>query len=94
MIESPLHFLIKSNAHLHYQNPYSILSKYLPLVKEEVNRLVDLGVLEPTKHATYTTLYFMQPKKDITIRFLTDFYKLNKNLLCKPFSLPKINNMI
>jgi len=68
--------------------------KYLPLIKEEVNRLVNIRILEPTKHATHAALYFIHPKKDGTIRFLINFRELNRYLICEPFLLPKINEMI
>ena len=90
----PLHFRTKNEHNLRYHNPYNIPIKYLPLVKQEVDRLVSLGVIEPTRHATHAAPCFIQPKKDETIRFLTDFKELNKNIIREPFPLPKINEMI
>ena len=54
-----LYFWVKENVNLWYQNLYPIPLKYLPLVKEKVNRLVKLGILESTKHITYAALYFI-----------------------------------
>lgn len=37
---------------------------------------------------------FVRPKKDGGIRFLTDFRKLNEQLIRKPFPLPNIDDII
>ena len=37
---------------------------------------------------------FIQPKKNKTIGFLTDFRELNKGFLRKPFLLPKISTVL
>ena len=79
---------------MRYQYPFSIPIKYLPLVKEEVERLEKLSVIECTSHATHAAPCFIQPKKDNSIRFLTDFRELNINIIREPFPLPKINDMI
>ena len=42
----------------------------------------------------HTALYFIQPKKDGTIRFLTNFCELNKCIIHEPFPLPKINDVM
>ena len=90
----PLHFQTKANAHLKHHTACPIPAKYLLLVKEEVNRLVKLNVLEPTRNATHAAPCFVQPKKDGTIHFLIDFRELNKILIQELFLLPKIKNII
>ena len=47
-----LYFCLKEGAMLQCQNPHPISTKHMPLVKEDVNRLVSLGILELTRHAT------------------------------------------
>jgi hypothetical protein len=37
---------------------------------------------------------FIIPKKDKTIRFLSDFWKVNKRLVKKPFPTPKISMVL
>ena len=59
----PLHFRVKNDHNLRYQTPFNIPMKYLPLVKEEVERLEKLGVIEKTTYATYEAPCFIQPKK-------------------------------
>jgi hypothetical protein len=61
---------------------------------KEIVRLVEIGVLEEDYSSECASLYpsFAIPKKNGTIRFVTDFRKLN--LLLKhpshPFPIPKI----
>ena len=37
---------------------------------------------------------FIISKKDATIRFISDFHKLNKCIKCKPFPIPKIQDLL
>ena len=37
---------------------------------------------------------FVQPKKNKTIRVLTDFRQLNQCIVRKPYPIPKINKML
>jgi hypothetical protein len=63
---------------------------------KEIVRLVDIGVLEEEQgySSEWDSLFpsFAIPKKDGTIRVVTDFRKLSLLLKFKPFSIPKIGN--
>jgi hypothetical protein len=37
---------------------------------------------------------FILPKKDKTVRFLSDFWEVNKRLARKPFPIPKISTVL
>jgi hypothetical protein len=37
---------------------------------------------------------FIQPKKNKTVCFLTDFWEVNKRLVRKPFPIPKISTVL
>ena len=52
---------------------------------------MELGVLEWQPASEWAAPSFIQPKKNGEVRFLTDFRKLNKMLVRKPFPLPKIS---
>ncbi len=49
-----------------------------------------LGVLERQPASEWALPSFIIPKKDKTVRFLSDFWEVNKRLVRKPFSIPKI----
>ena len=71
------------------------LSQYQKIHKdvliEEIERLCKLGVLERQHYFEWASPSFIVPKKNITVRFLSDFREVNKRLIRKPFPIPKIS---
>ncbi len=61
---------------------------------KEIQRLCDLGVLEWQPSSEWAAPSFIQPKKNKTVRFLTDFREVNKRLVRKPFPIPKISTVL
>ena len=61
---------------------------------KEIQRLCDLGVLEWQPSSEWATPSFIQPKKNKTVCFLTDFWEVNKRLVRKPFPIPKISTVL
>ena len=47
---------------------------------EDKQRLVEMGVLTPVQQSQYGTPIFIIPKKEDTVRFITDYRKLNQNI--------------
>ena len=74
--------------------PFPIPQAYQQLVKDEVNRLVEIGLLTPVSESRWQSPSFAIPKKDNTIRFVTDFRQLNKRLVRKPYPLPLIQDIL
>ena len=37
---------------------------------------------------------FLIPKKDSTVRFISDFRELNKRILCQPYPITKIQDLL
>ena len=63
-------------------------------IKKEVKRLCELGVLERQPASEWASPSFIIPKKDKTVRFLSDFREVNKRLVRKPFPIPKISTVL
>eukprot|EP00804_Cyclotella_cryptica_P025222 CCRYP_010335-RA/>CCRYP_010335-RA protein AED:0.59 eAED:0.59 QI:0/-1/0/1/-1/0/1/0/208 len=61
---------------------------------KELNRLCELGVLEFQPASEWASPTFIIPKKDNTVRFISDFREVNKRLVRKPFPLPKISTVL
>ncbi len=61
---------------------------------KEVERLVKLGVLEQQLALEWASPLSIIPKKNRTIRFLSNFWKVNKRLIRKPFPTPKISMVL
>jgi hypothetical protein len=59
---------------------------------KEIVSLVDIGVLEEDYSSEWASMFptFVIPKKNGTIRVVTDFRKFNLLLKCQPFPIPKI----
>jgi hypothetical protein len=55
---------------------------------------VPTGVLERQPASEWASPSFIIPKKDKTIRFLSDFGEVNKRLVRKPFPIPKISMVL
>ena len=73
---------------------YPVPRAHLKVFKEELNRLVKIGVLEPAKCSEWIAGTFIVPKKDGRVRWITDFRGLKKYLKRKVYLLPKIFNIL
>ena len=74
--------------------PFPVPQTLSEVFKKECNRLCEIDVLEPvgaTEHA-YPT--FIIPKKDNTVRWISDFRKLNAMLKRRVYPLPRIQDVL
>ena len=90
----PVELEIKPDAKPFYAKPYKVPKAYEPTTKKEVIRLEEIGLLRKVKSAEWAAPCFIVPKKDGTVRFLTDFRGLNKCLVRKKFPLPLIDDIM
>jgi hypothetical protein len=60
----------------------------------EVDRLFKLGVIKKINWSQRGSPNFITPKKDKTLRFISDFRELNKQIKRQPFPLPKIQDLL
>jgi hypothetical protein len=59
-----------------------------------VEGLCKLGVLERQPESEWALSSFIIPKKNKTLRFLSNFWEFNKKLVRKPFPIPKISTVL
>ena len=52
--------------------------------------LVKIGVLTPVRQSQCGTLVFIIPKKEVTVRFITDYRRLNQKLVRNFYPLHRI----
>jgi len=92
----PIHLLLKKDIEpYHVRRPYPIPQSIIKVLKEEVDRLVSIGVLKRCTESTqWAAPSFGIPKKNKTIRFISDFRELNKRLKRQPYPLPKIQDIL
>jgi hypothetical protein len=50
--------------------------------------------LEQQPESEWVSPLFIIPKKNWTVRFRSNFYEVNKRLVRKPFSIPKISTVL
>jgi Reverse transcriptase (RNA-dependent DNA polymerase) len=60
----------------------------------EVEWLVEVGVLKQVNRSEWAAPTFIIPKKDGSIRFISNFCELNIRIRRKPFPIPKIQDML
>jgi hypothetical protein len=85
---------LKENVKPYHARPYGIPKAYEATFKLEVERLCQLGVLKKINRSEWAAPTFLIPKKDNTVRFISDFRELNARIKRKPFPIPKIQDLL
>ena len=86
---------LTDDAKPYHAAPFRIPHSQLKLVRDEVDRQCRLGILAPAPPDTeWAAPCFVIPKHDGTVRFLTDFRRLNRCLNKRfPWPLPNITKL-
>ena len=74
--------------------PFPVPRVHMETLLLEVNRLVEIGVLKRVNRSEWQSPSFLIPKKDETVRFISDFRELNLLIKRKPYPLPKIQELL
>ena len=90
----PVEFELKEGAKPHSQRFYPMPHIYKETFKKEIKRLVRLGVLEKVNESEWGSPTFIIPKKDNTVRVISDFRRLNTKIKRKPYPLPRISDTL
>ena len=94
MNTSPVHLEVKKGAISKHHTPFPVPKIHEITLKKELRKLCKLGVLRKCSASTWASPTFIIPKKNGTARFISDFRYLNKNLVCKPYPIPKIADVL
>ena len=80
---------LKQDAKPIKQRPYRLNPRYKEKVKEELDRMLDAGIIEPTKELEWIIPIVIQDKKTIgEVRIYVNLRKLNDACLHDPFPTP------
>ena len=90
----PVGFKLKPGAKPYHSKPYPVPRVHLETLKKEIKRLCELGVLKKQPETPYGLPTFVIPKKDETVRVVTNFQEVNKTIICTPYPVPKISTVL
>lgn len=90
----PVKIELKKDAQPVQLRPFQVPHIRRGMFKKELDRLIQLGVLEERPNSPWSSPSFLIAKKDGQGRFLSDFRKLNNLIVRKPFPIPVILDVI
>ena len=74
--------------------PYTVPTTQLNLFKNELMKLLKIGVLERGTRSKWISGSFIIPKKNNEARWITNFRALNKAIIQKKYPLPRIQDIL
>ena len=98
--DEQIHLDLKEGAIPHCVRAYSVPHNHQVVFKKELDRLVEIGVLEPTGRSEWQAGTFIIPKKLLPgettprVRWISDFRGLNKALKRKTYPIPRIGDIL
>jgi hypothetical protein len=85
---------LKDGAKPYHGRPYPIPQIHKATLMKEINRLVGIGVLKRQTSSEWASPTFIIPKKDKTVRTISDFRELNKQIDRRPYPIPKTSTTL
>ena len=89
-----VHLELQANAIPYSGKAYDVPYHHCEVFKNELEHLIQIGVLEKASHSEWLTGTFIRPKKDGHICWISDFQGSNKYLKWKTYPLPRIGNIL
>jgi hypothetical protein len=90
----PVSFHLKEGASPYHGQAFPVPKVHKDTLIKEVDRLIKRGVLERQPAWEWASPLFIIPKKNRTVRFLSNFWEVNKRLIRKPFPISKISMVL
>jgi hypothetical protein len=87
-------FQLKERVSPYHGQAFPVPKVHKETIIKEVERLCQLGVLERQPVSEWALPSFIIPKKDKTVRFLSDFWEVNKRLVRKTLSNPQNKHVL
>jgi hypothetical protein len=85
---------LKDGAKPYHGRLYPIPQIHKATLMKEIDRLMGIGVLKRQPSSQWASSTFIIPKKDMTVRTITDFWELNKWIVRRPYPIPKISTTL
>jgi hypothetical protein len=90
----PVDLRLKSGEMPFQLSPFPVPKFHEETLEKEINRLCDLGVLKPQVALEYQSPSFIIPKKNGTVRVVSDFRVLNSKLDQVSYPIPRIQDIL
>ena len=85
---------LKPDAAPYHGKPFPVPCIHELTFKQELDQLEYLKVIKKVNRSQWVAPTFLIPKKDITVRFISDFRELNKHILRQPYPIPRIQYLL
>ena len=80
----PVHLKLKEGATPYHGKAFPVPHIHKETLKKEVERLEEIGVLKRQTQSEWASPTFIIPKKQGTVRFISDFREVNKRIKRNP----------
>jgi hypothetical protein len=90
----PVSIEMKDGAKPYHGRSHPIPQIHKATLMKEINRLMGIGVLKRQSSSSWTSPTFVIPKKDMTVRTITNFWELNKRIVRRPYPIHKISTIL
>ena len=91
---APVDLQLKPNAEPFQLQPFAIPQIHMETLRKEINRLCQINVLRRVPMAEYASPSFIIPKKNGTVRVVSDFRMLNSILKNFVHPIPRIQDLL
>ncbi len=91
---TPVSFELKEGAKPYHGRPYPTPKIHKATLMKEIDRMILMGVLKWQPLSKWALPSFIIPKKDHTVRTISDFRELNMQIQRKPCPIPKISTTL
>jgi hypothetical protein len=91
---TPYNIKTKEGAEPFHSRPFPVPKIHELTFKTELDCLEKLGFLKKVNRSQWGAPTFIIPRKDGTVRFISNFRELNKRIKCEPYPIPKINDLL
>ena len=89
-----MHIKLEDGARPVYRRPYPVPVVHMETFRRELEHLVQIGVLTPTRDSEWGLPTFIIPKKDGRVRWVSDMRELNKVIKRTQYTLPIIQDVL